>query len=234
MSESTTLATLGDLEPSQVAIISQHVAPGLTEPELGYFLSVCAAKGFDPFSRQIYAIKRGGKLTIQTGIDGFRAAAHRTNAWAGMDRVEWSGEGPDLTCHVTVYRMVEGQRCPFPATATLREYKGRTPLWEKMPRTMLEKCCEAKALRRGFSKALSGIYSFSEMDQAQPEDYATRAQHAQAKADDWQTKHDHLRDRAVENHRAQVTEIQALKAKIEALTGEQNTTAADSDQAGAV
>lgn len=161
----TSLAPLETIAPDQLAILREHVARGCTDSQVAYFLTVCATKKLDPFSRQIYAIIRGGKLSIQTGIDGYRAMAHSTGAFAGIDETTWRGEGDDLACSVTVYRIVQGQRCPFPAEATLREFRGASQIWQKLPRVMLEKCAESRALRRAFSETLAGIYTNAELDQ---------------------------------------------------------------------
>jgi hypothetical protein len=40
-------------------------------------------------------------------------------------------------------------------------------MWKKMPETMLEKCCEAKALRMAFPDFLGGVYTQEEMEQAE-------------------------------------------------------------------
>ena len=71
---------------------------------------------------------------------------------------------------VTVYRMVGGTRCAFSATARWDEYypgdNGSGGMWRKMPHTMLAKCAEALALRKGFPHQTAGLYTADEMDQA--------------------------------------------------------------------
>ena len=69
---------------------------------------------------------------------------------------------------MTVWRFVQGQRCAFAATARWAEYKpdANDFMWKKMPHTMLAKCAEALALRKGFPKQLAGLYAKEEMEQA--------------------------------------------------------------------
>ena len=74
-----------DFTPGQIATIKETVANGASDNELKLFLYQCSRTGLDPLSRQIHFIKRGGKATIQTGIDGFRAIAERTGKYAGND-----------------------------------------------------------------------------------------------------------------------------------------------------
>lgn len=162
----------------QIDLIRTQIAPGCTADELALFLEVCRSTGLNPLMRQIYAIKRksgdDSRMTIQTGIDGYRLLAARTGALAGIDDAEFdteSGEHP-TTARVVVYRLVAGQRMPFSATARWREYAalGRDgkpiALWAKMPWLMLGKCAEALALRRAFPAELSGVYTAEEMEQA--------------------------------------------------------------------
>ena len=71
-----------------------------TNDELKLFSMICQKTGLDPFSRQIYGIRRKGKLNFQTSIDDYRLIADRTNKYAGNDAATFD-EGLDLYQHLT-------------------------------------------------------------------------------------------------------------------------------------
>lgn len=161
-------------EREQIDLIKKTVAPDATDTELQLFLYTCKTRGFDPLLKQAYFIKRGGKGTIQVSIDGFRMKAAETRECAGIDDAEFVGGMTDtknFAARVTVWRMVQGVRCPFTATARWSEYvqsyNGKpSGLWEKMPHTMLAKCAESLALRKAFPAELGELYTNEEMTQA--------------------------------------------------------------------
>ncbi len=167
----------------QIDLIRRQIAPDASHDELALFLEVCRGTGLNPFMRQIHAVFRNAKgadgrwtkrMTIQTGIDGYRLLAARTGSLAGIDDAIYDDE---LSKHpgkatVTVFRMVAGQRAQFTATARWSEYVqtdkdgNPTSMWVKMPYLMLGKCAEALALRKAFPAELSGVYTAEEMMQA--------------------------------------------------------------------
>jgi len=164
-----TLAITAGFTPDQINLIKRTVAVGATDDELALFVHVANKSGLDPFAKQIYAIKRNGKMAFQTGIDGFRLVAARSGVHAGTDEAvhELNGEGLLVKSTVTVWKIVGGMRVPFTATARWSEYvQDVGPMWKKMPFTMLAKCAEALALRKAFPADLSGIYAHEEMAQA--------------------------------------------------------------------
>jgi len=183
--EETTAMTIqadGGFNAQQIDLIRRQIAPDASRDELALFLEVCRGTSLNPFLRQIHAVFRNvnvngrweKRMAIQTGIDGYRLLAARTGQLAGIDDVVFDSEDdthPNRAT-VTVYRLVAGQRVPFTATARWREYVqttkdgNPTSMWAKMPYTMLGKCVEALALRKGFPAELSGVYTHEEMMQA--------------------------------------------------------------------
>lgn len=161
----------------QVELIKRTVANNATDDELNLFMYTAARTGLDPLLRQIHFVKRntrdGGKATIQTGIDGYRLLADRTGKYAGNDDPVFDDEEKPRKATVTVYKLVNGVRCPFTATARWDQYfpgDAQGFMWKKMPHLMLGKCAEALALRKAFPAELSGVYTHEEMEQAGPTD----------------------------------------------------------------
>lgn len=54
------------------------------------FIQQCDRTGLDPIARQIYAIERGGKWTIQVSIDGMRLVAQRSRLYRGQSKAQWT------------------------------------------------------------------------------------------------------------------------------------------------
>jgi phage recombination protein Bet len=161
--------------PEQVKLLKRTLGADLTDDELALFGEVARRRGLDPFTRQIHAVKRDGKMSIQTGIDGFRLIAERTGQyrgqrgpwWAGPDgewRELWTGPGAPHAARVAVLR--DGWPEPTYGIAHYAEYRAPAPMWTKMPANQLAKCAEALALRKAFPQELSGLYTDDEMAQA--------------------------------------------------------------------
>lgn len=172
----------------EVELLKSQIAPGTTDKELAYFLTVAARRGLDPFRSQIFAIKRstydkakGGyvdKMTIQIAHAGLLALAERTNGYRGTTDPQfaddeghwtdvWLSPKPPAACKVGVYR--KGFAAPVMGVALWREYVQTTKdgqpmgLWKDKPTHMLEKCALSKALRR----------AFPDMEDADDQDYDT-------------------------------------------------------------
>jgi len=133
----------GKLNRSQVELIKRTYAKGASDDELKLFITACHGMQLSPFSKQVHLVprwdsKEGKEVrAIQVGIDGLRATAEKTGKYAGNDDPTFDGEttinystkdkvNNDITvpekATVTVYKIVEGGRYGFTATARWKEY----------------------------------------------------------------------------------------------------------------
>lgn len=158
----------------QKKLVFNTVAKGLGRADQALFEAVCLSSGLDPLRKEIYAVVRGDKMAIQTGIDGYLKLANQTKELNGMqvlfyddqgtESEVWLKKSPPAACLVRVYR--KGADYPFTASCRFDAYSQNNQMWKKFPETMLAKATTTLALRRGFSDVISGIASADEMDQA--------------------------------------------------------------------
>lgn len=158
-------------------LVKNTINGDLNEEEFQLFMHDCKRQGIHVLDRLIHPTIRTDKKTGArrytpiTSIDLFRMRAEATGELAGNDDPVFSGpvaQSP-FEAKVTVWRMVQGQRCPFTATARWVEYKPSPPhdfMWNTKPHVMLGKCAEALALRKAFPKQLGALYIREEMEQA--------------------------------------------------------------------
>lgn len=155
-----------------------------SDDEFKLFVNQAKRTGLDPFTRQIYATKTGGKMTVQATIDGLRLIAQRSGEYQGQTRPIWFDDegkeyrvwpkkkGYPYACEVGVYK--SGFKDPLYAMAIFDEYVAKHKdfktkeikigyMWQKMPALMIAKVAEALALRKAFPNDMSGIYSTEEI-----------------------------------------------------------------------
>jgi phage recombination protein Bet len=187
----------GKLTRAQIELIKRTVAKDASDDELRLFIQVCKGARLNPFMRQAHLVpfwdSRAGveRRSIIVGIDGLRAVAENGGKYAGNDDPIFAGEKvaqikvkaggkeeerglahPEMAT-VSVYKVVDGQRYAFTATARWNEYypgERKGGQWHIRPFLMLGKCAEALALRKAFPTLMSGIYVQEEMDRAMSAD----------------------------------------------------------------
>jgi phage recombination protein Bet len=158
--------TVKTLDDKMLAALRNSVAPGLTEPEFRLFAEMVKATGLNPVTKEIWAIKAGGRLQLMTGINGFLRIANSHPAFDGMEvTFEWDGKTL-VSSTAKVYR--KDRRFPSVATAYMAEYSKPTSIWKQMPSIMLSKCAKSLAIREAFIQELGGLYTQEEM----PADFA--------------------------------------------------------------
>ncbi len=182
--------------PEQIAALQVLGIKGATNGDLAVYFHYCRRTQLDPFSRQIYMIRRREKVdgqwvdkqTIQVGIDGFRVIRDRAARRDGVtvdyeDTIWYDGDGsahavwlspePPAGCKVVLVKHTPTGDLRYPGvlrTAAYMATRDGRPVsqWATQPEHMIEKCCEAFANRRGFPHDLSGVYIEEELNGRQP------------------------------------------------------------------
>lgn len=159
----------GHFTEQQLGALKDLVGRGISNAEFEVFIMACTKTQLDPFMKQIYAIKRGDKMCIQTGIDGYRLIAERTGRYAPGPETTYEIDKDGRVVCATAYikkQTADGTWHTISSSAYMEEYGQKTGMWSKMPRTMLSKVAESIALRKAFPAEMSGTYTEEEMQQA--------------------------------------------------------------------
>lgn len=149
------------------AIAAQNATPA----EIKLYMYDCDRRGVHPLDKLIHFTKRNNRYTPVTSIDFMRIRAESSGAYMGSDDAVFEeGAKYPVSAKVVIWKMVNGQRGRFEATARWSEYapdlnSNSAFMWKKMPHTMLAKCAEALALRKAFPGQLAGLYASEEMAQ---------------------------------------------------------------------
>ncbi len=159
----------------QISLIKDTICRGSSDDELKMFMEICKRTRLDPFSKQIYAVKRWDSnlnrevMSAQTSIDGLRILAERTGKykgqvgplWCGKDGKwmdVWLSEEAPSACKVGVLRSdfseVLWGIAKFTSYAQTKKDGSLTQFWKKMPDLMIAKVAEALALKKAFPNDL--------------------------------------------------------------------------------
>lgn len=160
MTEQNMLQTIDFSDQRIVATLQKTVAQNLSPEEFLLFAEHCKATKLNPFRKEVWAIKAGGRLQIMTGINGFLAIANGHPQYDGME-VEVDSDDKPTKATCKIYR--KDRKFPAVGVALLKEYAKDTPIWKQMPRVMLTKVAKSIAIREAFPQELNGIYTEEEM-----------------------------------------------------------------------
>lgn len=174
--------------PDQERMILSQFLGGASKSEAAVLLEIVKRRRLDPFSRQVYFVKRWDAAkreevwAIQTSIDGLRSIAERTGKYDGQDEPEYGEDEAGKFCKVRVYRKDWSPNRAAVGIAYLNEFIQKkkdgtvTSFWARMPRLMLAKCAEALAIRKAFPEDAAGLYISEEM----PEERHPATAHVEA------------------------------------------------------
>lgn len=150
-----------------IKTLKATVAAGATNEEFAMFSEFCKSTGLNPFKKEIWFVKAGGRVQMMTGINGFLAIANSHPEFDGMEvDVEVDNQGNPLKAVCKVFRKDRSR--PSTGIALMKEFRKETPIWKTMPSVMLTKVAKSIALREAFPQELNGLYTQEEM----PPDYA--------------------------------------------------------------
>jgi phage recombination protein Bet len=180
---------LYDVSEQSWKVLTEVTFPSAKTPEaILMALDYCRTRKLDIFKKPVHVVPMWNAAlgrsveTVWPSIMEIQTTASRTGLWAGMDRPVW---GPDKTqtfsgrykdddgqwqestvqvtfpewVAVTVYRLVNGQRCAFTeevywleaySTAGGKYSQVPTAMWIKRPKGQLAKCGKAASLRTAF------------------------------------------------------------------------------------
>lgn len=192
---------LYELSEQSWTVLTEVTFPTAKTPEaIMMALDYCRTRKLDIFKKPVHIVPMWNSAlgrhveTVWPSIMEIQTTASRTGLWAGMDRPVW---GPDKTqtfsgrykdeneqwketcvdvtfpewVAVTVYRLVNGQRCAFTeevywleaySTAGGRYSQIPTAIWIKRPKGQLAKCGKAASLRTAFPEDCG--YAAEEME----------------------------------------------------------------------
>lgn len=162
-----TLTKNTSLTPGEIQLLSETYFKDLTNTEMTLALKQVQAMELNPFNKEIYAYKIHGRLTLVTGIAGFRKIAHRSGDYLGCIVTVLRSSADQkaiLSATATVKKLVKNHVASFEATVLFDEYNQKREKWLTMPEAMIRKTAEINALKMAFPN----IEALSEENNPEP------------------------------------------------------------------
>ena len=158
--------------------VIKHVDPqGNGSPaEHKYFFELCKAQNLNPLIKEVYFIKYGGNpAAVVINVDTFVSRANEYPDYNGYTAGWTVGTETDHQPSEVPFGKLLGAWCKvgrkdkhydIVATVRLDAFNTGKSRWKIDPWGMIQKCAIAAAHRKAYPKAFTGMYEWSEMDQA--------------------------------------------------------------------
>ena len=158
--------------------VIKHVDPqGNGSPaEHKYFFELCKAQNLNPLIKEVYFIKYGGNpAAVVINVDTFVSRANEYPDYNGYTAVWTVGTETENQPSEVPFGKLLGAWCKvgrkdkhYDIVATVRfdAFNTGKSRWKVDPWGMIQKCAIAAAHRKAYPKAFTGMYEWSEMDQA--------------------------------------------------------------------
>lgn len=178
-------------------LVRRTICPkGISEDAFALFMEQCKRSGLDPLLKEAFCVPRRAKVgenwveqhVFQPAEAGMLSRAERFPDFHGVQASAVYAEddilldmGRGEVKHAfnpakrkgqlvgAWARAVRDGKLPIVVWVDFSGYVQQTPLWAKIPTTMIEKCARVAALRKAYPEAFGGLYIAEEM----PEPTAT-------------------------------------------------------------
>lgn len=167
----------------RVDLIKRTICPkGISDDAFALFLEQCKRSGLDPLLKEAFCVPRSGQHVFQPAEAGMLARAERFPDFKGIQASAVYAED-DIAINMgrgevkhefnpakrkgqlvgAWARVVRAEKLPTVVWVDFSGYVQQTPLWSKIPTTMIEKCARVSALRKAYPEAFGGLYIAEEM-----------------------------------------------------------------------
>jgi phage recombination protein Bet len=184
-------AAQGPWTRERIDLVKRTIVPKeIDDDAFALFMEQCKRSGLDPLLKEAFCVPRKQKVgesyvtkhEFQPSEAGMLARADRFPDFGGIQASAVFAEDEivmDLGKGEVVHRfnpakrkgvlvgawarVVRDGKLPVVVWLDFSGYVQQTPLWAKIPTTMIEKCARVAALRKGYPEAFGGLYVKEEM-----------------------------------------------------------------------